>query len=321
MARARALLARGADATLVGMRTWFGALLVALGCAPQPTAANVAVPSQPEEALSLAEARAFVLQLINEDREREGLPAVGHDAIAERAAQRHSDDMAHLGYTAHWGSDGSVPEERYTDAGGLHFVQENAACFFDGLKRPLDPDAKFLPSALREIEAAFINEVPPHDGHRKNILKTTHTAVGVGLSQPRDSRQPCMTHEFVDVRGNYAKLPRRAKVGGKLQVSGEVLEPVSFGGVGISRIEPRAPLSVEKLNSTSTYPVPPPYVTYFPEGYQTPKPVKLKGRQFSIDLELSQDRKPGRYGVSIWGAYPKEPEKLVMVSLRIIEVK
>jgi uncharacterized protein YkwD len=320
MPEARALLVTMADATLVGMRTWLGALLVTVGCAPQPPAASAA-PAQPEEPLGLAQARAYVLDLINEDREREGLPPVVHDAVAERAAQRHSDDMAHLGYTAHWGSDGSVPEERYSEAGGEHFVQENAACFFDGLKRDLDPDAKFLPSALREIEAAFINEKPPHDGHRKNILKETHTGVGVGLSQPLGSRQPCMTHEFVDVRGDYAALPRKARLGGKVQVSGEVHEPVSFGGVGISRIEPRAPLSVEKLNSTSTYPVPPPYVTYFPEGYQTPKPVKLKGRKFSIDLELSEGRKPGRYGVSIWGAYPKEPQKLVMVSLRIIEVK
>jgi hypothetical protein len=178
-----------------------------------------------------------------------------------------------------------------------------------------------LPSALREIEQAFVNEEPPHDGHRKNILKTTHTALGVGLSQPLGSRQPCMTQEFTDERGRYAKLPRSTRVGKVVQVSGEIQEPVTFGGVGISRIEPRVALSAKKLNSTSTYTVPAPYVTYFPEGYQTPKPVKLQGRRFSIDLELSDQKQAGRYGISVWGAYPKDPEKLVMVSLRIIDVK
>jgi uncharacterized protein YkwD len=295
-------------------------LLTCCGCSPR-AAGSPDQPQQPEALLDLERARAFVLALVNEDREREGLGPVRRDGIAERAAQRHSDDMAHLGYTAHWGSDGSVPEERYTQAGGQHFVQENAACFFDGQKRPLDPDAKFLPSALREIESAFVNEEPPHDGHRKNILKPTHSALGIGLSQPLGSPQPCMTQEFTDERGSYSPLPRTARVGSVVQVAGELLEPVSFGGVGLSRIEPRVALSVEKLNGTSTYPVPAPYATYFPEGYQTPKPVKLKGRRFSIDLKLSDDKKPGRYGVSIWGAYPKEPEKLVMVSLRIIDVK
>jgi uncharacterized protein YkwD len=302
------------------MRIVLTALLVALGCSPREAAQSPAAPA-PEEALELEQARAFVLALVNEDREREGLPPVVFDTVALRAAQEHSDDMAHLGYTAHWGSDGSVPEERYTKAGGEHFVQENAACFFDGQKRELDRKAKFLPSALREIERAFVDEEPPHDGHRKNILKPTHTGFGVGLSQPLGSRQPCMAQEFVDVRGKYAPLPRKAKVGGVIHVSGEIQEPVTFGGVGISRIEPAAALSVEKLNATSTYPVPPPYVTYFPEGYETPKPVQLKGRRFAIDLTLSDEQRPGRYGISVWGAYPKEPEKLVMVSLRVIDVR
>ena len=261
-----------------------------------------------------------MLALVNADRQTLGLPALERDAVAEQAGQEHAEDMAHLGYTAHWGSDGSVPEERYTRAGGVHFVQENAACFFDADRRPLDREPRFEPAALEQIEAAFMGEVPPHDGHRTNILKTTHTGLGIGLAQPEGLRQPCMAQEFVDVHGEYEALPRKARLGQSVRIAGELSPPVRFGGVGVSRIEPRQPLSAQHLNGTSSYPIPAPYQTYFPEGYQTPKPVQLVGRQFSIELPLSDRAQPGRYGISVWGIYPDSGEKLVMVSLRVVDV-
>jgi uncharacterized protein YkwD len=294
----------------------FISALTLTGCSPRPVA-----PERPQGPLDLESARRYVLALVNADRQAQGQPAIERDAVAERAAQEHADDMAHLGYTAHWGSDGSVPEERYTRAGGVHFVQENAACFFDADRRPLDPGARFEASALEQIEAAFMGEVPPHDGHRTNILKATHTGLGIGLAQPQGLRQPCMTQEFVDVRGEYDALPSKARVGQRVHIAGELSEPVRFGGVGVSRIEPRQALSPRQLNGTSSYPIPAPYQTYFPEGYQTPKPVQLVGRRFSIDVPLSDHARPGRYGVSIWGIYPDSGEKLVMVSLRVVEVR
>ncbi|MEO8183216.1 MAG: hypothetical protein ABI895_30660 [Deltaproteobacteria bacterium] len=224
-------------------------------------------------------------------------------------------------FTAHWGSDGSVPEERYTLAGGAHFVQENAACFFDATERRLDPRAIFETGPLEQIEAAFMAEVPPHDGHRKNILKSTHTGLGIGLAQPAGLAQPCMTQEFVDMRGKYEVLPRKAKLGQNVRVAGELAEPLRFGGVGLSRIESRRPLTAKHLNGTSSYPIPAPYQTYFPEGYQTPKPVQLVGRQFSVELPLTDRKRPGRYGVSVWAIYPDSGEQLVMVSLRVVDVR
>ena len=47
-------------------------------------------------------------------------------------------------------------------------VQENAACFFDATGRELDPDPVFLPEELEKIELAFISELPPNDGHKRN---------------------------------------------------------------------------------------------------------------------------------------------------------
>jgi uncharacterized protein YkwD len=314
----KAAWARGNQHFLGRRGRWLApcvALLVA-GCSPP-----AAVPQRPAGPMDRETARQYVLALVNADRSAHGLPVLKRDAVAERAAQRHADDMAQRGFTAHWGSDGSVPEERYTQAGGEHFVQENAACFFDAEQRPLDPAARFEAAQLEQIEAAFMGEVPPHDGHRKNILKATHTGLGIGLAQPRGLAQPCMTQEFVDVRGEYAPLPARAARGQSVHVAGELAEPLQFGGIGLSRIEPRTRLSPRHLNGTSSYPIPAPYQTYFPQGFQTPKPVQLVGRKFSIDVPLSDEKRPGRYGVSVWGVYPNTGDQLVMVSLRIVEVR
>jgi uncharacterized protein YkwD len=259
---------------------------------------------RPTGPVGLEDARRYVLGLVNRDRAEAGLDPVERDEIAERAGQRHVEDMTEHGFTAHWGTDGSVPEQRYTEAGGVHFAQENAACFFDGQAREIDKNPSFDAAMLDQIESAFIHEQPPNDGHRKNILKKWHNKVGIGLAKPVGVNQPCMAQEFVDEYGDY---------------DGCVEKPAEFGGVGLARIDRAQPLSVAHLNGTSSYPVPEPYVVYFPEGYKTPKPVKVQGNHFDIDLTLSHGG-PGRYQVSVWGRYPGR-EACVMVSLRTIDVR
>ena len=283
------------------------------GSAPEPLAPLTGP-------VGLEEARRYVLGLVNRDRAEAGLEPVTRDETAERSGQRHVEDMVKHGFTAHWGTDGSVPEQRYTESGGVHFVQENAACFFDGTARELDPNPTFTAAELEQIESAFIHETPPNDGHRKNILKKWHNHLGVGLAKPVGVDQPCMTQEFVDEYGEYDGLPQQAKLGQKISVGGEVHAPAEFGGIGLARIEPAKKLTPAHLNQTSSYPVPNPDDLYFPAGFKTPKPVKLDGKRFSLDLDLKHPAGPGRYQVSVWGRYPGD-KAFVMVSLRTIDVR
>jgi uncharacterized protein YkwD len=300
------------------------AALALAGCGSRAQSAGGGATATPVERppgpVGLEEARAYVLGLVNRDRAAQGLEPVGRDEVGDNAGQRHVEDMTRQGFTAHWGSDGSVPEQRYTEAGGVHFVQENAACFFDGQVRELDPNPRFDPVLLEKIQAAFMAEVPPNDGHRQNILKPVHKKLGIGLAMPVGVDQPCMAQEFVDAYGEYDELPRKAKVGDRITVSGEIAEPVEFGGIGIGRIDAPKPLSAEHLNSTSVYRVPEPYVLYFPAGFKTPKAVSVKGNSFTIDVALADQGRSGRYGVSVWGKYPGD-KALVMVSLRTIDVE
>ena len=298
-------------------------LSVLPGCQKTRSSAHVADAarvSRPAGPLSAERAAEYVLALVNRDRAEAGLDPVEWDETAAHGGREHAEDMSKHGYTAHWGTDGSVPEQRYTGAGGRQFVQENAACFFDAVDRELDGSPTYSAVELEKVEGAFMAELPPNDGHKQNILKKWHNRLGVGLAKPVGIEQLCMSQEFVDDYGTFDDLPKRAHVGQTIKVSGEVRSPVKFGGVGIGRIEPAHPRTAADLNKTYTYTVPEPFVLYFPKGYKTPKPVEVKGNHFSIEVPLADQGKKGRYEVSVWGSYPGD-SALVMVSLRVIDVE
>jgi hypothetical protein len=267
--------------------------------------------------LDYAEAQRFVLGLVNRDRKKAGVPPVVLDEAASKAGLRHARDMAEKGFTGHIGSDGSTPEQRYTESGGSDFVQENAACLSDTVERRLDEKPRFDAAKLARLHEMFMAEVPPNDGHRRNVLNPLHNRVGIGVAQPLGVAQPCLAQEFVDDYGEYEPLPREAKA--TLRVAGTISEPLVFGGVGIGRTPLPLPLPRERLNG-KLYRIPAPDTLYFPAGFKTPKPVKLRGRQFSIDLDLGEKPLPGSYAVTIWAKKPRS-SKLFMISMRTLTVR
>ncbi|HEX3852381.1 MAG TPA: CAP domain-containing protein [Polyangiaceae bacterium] len=299
------------------------ASLAFAACASSAAAPSLAVAplATPKGLLNLEQARRYVLALVNHDRASYGLSPVTLDDAATRAGQRHADDMAKAGYTAHWGTDGSVPEQRYSEAGGTDFVQENAGCLADGKARTLEPSAHFTAQQLERVEHAFMDEKPPHDGHRKNILKPSHSTLGVGIAKPSALDLACLSQEFVDDYGDYGALPQAARAGTTLHIEGDVKGNITFGGVGIGRIDPAKPLTATYLNTTHVYAVPSPEDLYFPKGFISKKPVEVSGKHFRIDVPLGATGRTGRYEVSVWGKFPGAGEQLDMVSLRVVTAK
>ena len=111
-----------------------------------------ALPGLPPKApMNLEQARRYVLALVNHDRAEHGLAPVVMDDAASRAGQRHAEDMARVGYTAHWGSDGSVPEQRYSEAGGSDHKckTEGWAHGFPGYRLEFDGTSDPAPASRR----------------------------------------------------------------------------------------------------------------------------------------------------------------------------
>lgn len=202
-------------------------------------------------------------------------------------------------------------------------VLENASCFTDEQRRPLDPSAPIDPAQIEHTESMFFHELPPNDGHRKNILKPWHKKVGIGIAQPRATPTeipvPCIAQEFTDDYGAYGDAPKVAHVGDRLHVGGKMRPPAKPVGVGLARVDFAHPLTASAANVRRSYPVPPPYQMYWTAGFVTPIPVVVKGEEFSIDVPLGEKQKPGLYELSIWAKLPESPD-FQIVSLRTIRV-
>ncbi len=290
---------------------------------PAPAASGAAQPIR--RTLTVEEARRYMVQLINRDRSSMGLaPVVLDMGAATRAGQHHAQDMASHGFLGHWGTDGSVPEERFTDAGGTDMVLENASCFVDGKVRPLDPAPRIEARLVEQTEDSFFHEQPPHDGHRQNILKPWHRKVGLGMAQPvatpTEEPAPCIAQEFVDDYGTYSPVPGHWKIGAALHVEGSVRPPAIFAGVGLARVDSPGPIDVAELNRRRSYPVPAPYEMYWPHGFKTSIEVKTNGPRFAIDVPVSDHGRRGMYELSIWATVPGSPD-FVMISLRTLDVR
>lgn len=290
--------------------------------AKKPAAAG---PARPAKKLTVPEARRYMLALINRDRATQGLgPVELDDGPARTAGQAHAEDMLRLGYLGHWGSDGSVPEQRHTEAGGADMVLENALCVTDETKRGLAPEALLEPAQVERAESLFFDEVPPNDGHRKNILKPAHTRVGIGIAQSVETATelavPCFAQEFVDGYGSYAPLPKKAKVGTTVHVEGTLTGGARPTGVGLARVASPKPLAPSELNKRRSYPVPKPYQVYWGPGFVTPIVVQISGSKLAVDVPLSDKGQPGLYEVSVWAKLPGSEEQ-TMVSLRTVVVE
>lgn len=155
---------------------------------PASPAAPASAPASPPPAGSAAapdEMAAEVARLVNEHRARIGCPPLAWDALAARAAQAHSDDMARRGYFSHVSPEGRNVGDRLRAAGASwRAVGENIA--------------EGQPTAALVVRGWLASP-----GHRENIENCAYTRQGVGY------RNRYWTHVF------YTPMPGTAMAGSR----------------------------------------------------------------------------------------------------------
>ena len=167
-------------------------------------------------------ARQQLLSQVNAERAAASLSELKLDDLASSVANEHARDMATKEFLSHWGSDGRKPYHRYGFAGGTAAVQENcsAASDIDFVSPPRVLDD------LREMHEHMLNEVPPHDGHRKTILDPYHTHVGFGVAL--NSRSLRLDELYLARYLQVDPVATAAKPGSTIRVSGRLLNPNHF---------------------------------------------------------------------------------------------
>ena len=105
-----------------------------------------------------------MLCLVNEQRQRYGLPPLGLDERLTRSAQEHSDDQAYMHRMTHTGSDGSSPSDRIQSF-GFNWLNsgENVAYGYNG---------------MHAVMQAWMRS----PGHRANILSPQFRMFGSAVA-------------------------------------------------------------------------------------------------------------------------------------------
>jgi uncharacterized protein YkwD len=126
-----------------------------------PTPAPIAIPSD------IAAWPGTVVTLINQKRAAHGLPPYSIAPELVRAAQAHAADCTKRGWCGHVGSDGADTKTREIRAG------YNPTAWGENWVQAFDP--------VKAVEWWY-NETPPNDPHRKNLLHTRYTQIGIGIT-------------------------------------------------------------------------------------------------------------------------------------------
>ena len=246
-----------------------------------PTATPVAI------APDVPALQQMMLDLVNADRAANGLSRLAWDSTAAQAGQNHAQEMAQFGYLSHWDLAGNGPDHRYTAAGGLDAVQENAYQYTHSSSlAPTSPgDWQEL---IRQAEDALMNS----PGHRANILAPEHTHLGVGIAYDAASGTLAITQEFVNHYVALSPLPQQAAVGQRIVVRGRLEAGAS---------EPLLEIAYEPFpTARGLAELTPQTYTSLASGVETFALTPADNGGFEIEILLDNPGQPGLYHVRIW---------------------
>ena len=189
---------------------------------PRPTNTPAPTPTPiplPPPNLRHHDLKAYMLELINNERVRAGIPPVTlGDNIA---AQLHAEASLENCISSHWGVDGLKPYMRYSLAGGYQTNGENGS----GSDYCIKASDRYL--ALRSIKSEIREMVEgwmSSPGHRRNILDKWHEKVNIGLAW--DKYNIVGYQHFEGGVVQYSQLPEITN--GTLSFSGRTMSGMRF---------------------------------------------------------------------------------------------
>ena len=239
-----------------------------------------------------------MLELINEEREKAGVPPVTMgDNIA---AQVHAENSLANCFSSHWGVDGLKPYMRYSLAGGYQSNGENGSGL-DYCVRPSDGYRGLgsIETEIRETMEGLMNS----PGHRRNILDKWHKKVNIGLAW--DTYNKFVYQHFEGGYVEFDVLPNITD--GKLTLTGRAINELSFSDkaeLGLQLYYDPPPHSLTRGQVSRTY--------CYDSGLQVASfRYPLTGNYYwSTDQFLSTDSPcPNPYEVSADDPAPRSPDE------------
>lgn len=143
------------------------------GTTPTPTPPSNQPPSGSVSGTEEQQA----LTLLNQDRAKNGLPALKWNSKLASLGESYANDMIKRGFFSHYNPEGLSPFDRMQRAGiSYNTAGENLA----------------INTSVPSAEVAFMNS----SGHRANILNSSYTDVGIGVVKASNG-QVYVVQEFI----------------------------------------------------------------------------------------------------------------------------
>lgn len=202
--------------------------------------------------ISFDELKIFVLQMINDRRNMEGLPSLTADETAGKVAQVHAEEMAKRNAISHFDAKGENPDQRYTKAGGSDSMTECLTMLTNHGQINRMTGIAFLRDLLKKQD--------DHDA----IMSADATGLGFAAAENHSSNRAYACFELVNKHGIMQPVPTELKAGEKIEVKGAVFEPYRIDRVTLAWENPNPDALASADESEEALPYFPPldYVAY-----------------------------------------------------------
>jgi len=274
-----------------------------------------------------------LLRLVNRDRAQFGLKPVALDPVASALADDYCRKQIHNGTTGHFTLDGLAPYMRYSLSGGNDGVSENVAAW----SASYGFGDRALYDMMRRSEQAMMEEVAPHDGHRRTILDPYATHVGIGMAW--EGGEFRIAEEFIRRYVEWTRpLPRTASTSDRAMLRVQPHRGYAVEAITVHHEPlPRA-MSAKLANDITSYALPQKRREYLPRLHdrveRTERYTREVREEYSDgrrgDFEVAGDGSvnfavpfpdgPGVYTVVVWvHGSAREPIAASNVSVRVTE--
>ena len=142
-----------------------------------------AAPPSPEKVSGLTEQESEILDLVNQERARDGLPPLKFSPRLAVIARGHSYDMAMRHYRGHNSPDGVAPADRIAGV-GIEYRAVGENIYVDDNADSADVSRRALNGWMHSPE------------HLANIVSAKFTETGVGVAQSADG-STYVTQDFI----------------------------------------------------------------------------------------------------------------------------
>jgi uncharacterized protein YkwD len=145
---------------------------------PAGTASTTPAPATPAPALSAVRQ---VLKLVNKARAKAGLPGYTLTAGLRRSSSRHNNRMAHGCGLSHQ-CPGELPLGARETAAGVPWTTAGENIGEGG---PVASTPAAITQMALTLTQAMLNEKPPDNGHRQNLLSSSFHHIGIAIERDR----------------------------------------------------------------------------------------------------------------------------------------